>query len=200
MNIKKILAFPAAYSAFRRLAGNDAARQRYADLFIRAPSGAKVLDIGCGTGDILKFLPSVDYMGFDISPDYIESAKRNFGDRGQFFCEPVGSGIDVPESSFDVALAHGVLHHLDDAEATALFSIAYRSLKQGGRLITFDGCFTEDQSFLSRFFVSRDRGQYVRHRSGYEALARTVFSEVEVTISHDLIRLPYTHIVMECRK
>lgn len=200
MNIKKILALPAAYSFFRKFAGNDAARQRYADKFIRAKDGMRVLDIGCGTGDILKFLPSVDYMGFDISPDYIASAKKNFGSRGQFFCEPVGSGIDVPESSFDIALAHGVLHHLDDDEAIALFSIAHRSLKPGGRLVTFDGCFTEDQSFLAKFFVSRDRGQFVRNRANYERLAKAVFSEVAITVRHDLIRLPYTHIVMECRK
>lgn len=200
MNIKKILALPVVYSFFRKFAGNDAARQRYADQFIRAKVGMRVLDIGCGTGDILKFLPSVDYMGFDISQDYIASAKRNFGSRGQFFCEPVGTSIDVPESSFDITLAHGVLHHLDDEEATALFSIAYRSLKPGGRLVTFDGCFTEDQSFLAKFFVSRDRGQFVRNRENYLRLAKAVFSEAEVTVRHDLIRLPYTHIVMECRK
>lgn len=200
MNIKRILAVPAIYRYFRNFAGNDNVRQRYSDEFIRAGVGARVLDIGCGTGDILKFLPAVDYTGFDISPDYIESAKRKFGDRGRFFCEPVGSSVNVPESSFDVVLAHGVLHHLDDDEVMSLFSIAHRSLKPGGRLVTFDGCFTEDQSYLARFFVSRDRGQFVRNREAYEDLARRTFRHVNVTILNDQIRIPYTHIVMECRR
>lgn len=200
MNIKKLLAVPAIYSFFRKLVGSDSARQRYTDQFIRAQVNARVLDIGCGTGDIIRFLPAVNYIGFDISSDYIESARRRFGERGQFFCMPVGTGMNVPEDSFDIVISHGVLHHLDDGEAASLFSIAHRSLKKGGRLLTFDGCFVADQSRLAKFFVSRDRGQFVRTRDSYEALAKGPFSEVAVTIRHDLIRLPYTHIIMECRK
>lgn len=200
MNIRKILDFPAVYSFFRKFVGNDKVRQRYADQFIRAEKGSKVLDIGCGTGDILGFLPEVDYIGFDLSADYIETAKKRFAGRGRFFCESVGSGVNVPDSSFDIVIAHGVLHHLDDQEAKSLFSIAHRALKPGGRLVTFDGCFTEDQSVYSRFFVSRDRGQFVRTRPAYEALARSEFQNVRVTVRHDLIRLPYTHIIMECQK
>ena len=200
MKIRKILSFPAVYSTFRNLAGDDAVRQSYADQFIRASVGKRVLDIGCGTGDILKFLPAVDYRGFDISADYIASAKKKFGDRGHFFCQSIEDSIDIPPSSFDIVLAHGVLHHLNDAEAIKLFSTAYSALKPGGRLVTFDGCFVEDQSFLARFLVSLDRGRFVRDQSGYEVLAKTCPFEIKVSIRHNLIRLPYTHIIMECRK
>ncbi len=200
MNIKQVLELPSIYKFFRSFVGNNGNRQRYADTFIRAKNGMRVLDIGCGTGDILQFLPSVDYLGFDISADYIKSAKEKFGDRGNFFCSPVSESIEVLEASFDIVLAHGVLHHLNDQEVSELFSVAFRALKPGGRLITFDGCFTENQSWLARFFVSKDRGQHVRYRSAYEALARTAFANTHVTIRHDLIRLPYTHIIMECTR
>jgi SAM-dependent methyltransferase len=200
MILKNILNIPSLYSVFRHFIGSDKTRQWYADNVIKAKYGSNILDIGCGPGDILNFLPEVSYLGFDLSPEYIESARRRFGDRGEFYCEQVGSGIKVPELSFDIVIAHGVLHHLNDDEAKALFSIAHRSLKPGGRLVTMDGCYIDGQSRLARYFLSQDRGQFVRTRPAYEALARSEFQNFRVTIRHDLIRLPYTHIIMECQK
>jgi SAM-dependent methyltransferase len=95
-------------------------------------------------------------------------------------------------------IAHGVLHHLDDDQARTLFRVARRALKPGGRLVTYDGCFTPDQSAAARFVVSLDRGRHVRTREAYERLARGEFSEVRTFVRHDLVRIPYTHLIMEC--
>jgi SAM-dependent methyltransferase len=198
MDPRSLLSIPRIYSAFRRLIGRNSARSTYARDHLRVQAGQRVLDIGCGTGDILEYLPDVDYTGYDISQDYIDRAKRRFGHRGKFHCHPVGAELDIPKGAFDIVIAHGVLHHIDDLDAQILFQVAKGALKPGGRLVTFDGCFTDDQSILSRFVVSRDRGQHVRDAAAYEQLARTQFSEVSVFIRHDLIRIPYTHIIMEC--
>lgn len=198
MDPRKLLGVPAIYSLFRQFVGRDSVRHQYAEKYIRAQPGQRVLDIGCGTGDILDFLPDVDYVGFDMDPAYISAASQRHGSRGTFFCEPVGEGVNVPAASFDVVIAHGVLHHLNDDEAKALFKIAHTALKPGGRLLTFDGCFSDDQSRMSQFFVSRDRGCHVRRREDYETLARAVFEHVSVSVHHDLLRIPYTHLIMEC--
>lgn len=198
MDIRKLLGVPAIYSLFRKFVGRDSVRRQYAEQHIRARAGQRVLDIGCGTGDILEFLPDVDYVGFDMDPSYIRAAQQRFGSRGTFFCEPVSEGVNVPPASFDIVIAHGVLHHLDDDEARALFKIARSALKPGGRLLTFDGCYSDDQSWMARYVVSRDRGRHVRHKEAYEALAATAFAHVTATVRHDLIRIPYTHLIMEC--
>lgn len=198
MDPRSLLARPGLYSLFRRLVGRDAARARYADEHLRAHAGQRVLDLGCGTGDILQFLPPVEYIGYDLSPRYIERARRRYGARAQFHCRAVDEALQVGDGSHDLVIAHGVLHHLDDALALALFRIAHRALAPGGRLVTFDGCFTERQSRAARFFLSLDRGRYVRQDRAYEALARTVFAQVRSFVHHDLIRIPYTHIVLEC--
>ena len=96
--------------------------------------------------------------------------------------------------------AIGVLHHLDDADAVRLFELASAALKPGGRLITYDGCFVKDQSSLAKWFISRDRGQYVRDADGYVSLASQVFTHVRVSIRHDMMRIPYTRIILECQK
>lgn len=198
MDPRRILGIPMVYSLFRKFVGRDSVRRSYAEEYIRARPGQRVLDIGCGPGDMLNYLPKVEYVGFDMDRGYIEAARQRFGTRGTFFCEPVNEGVNVQPTSFDIVIAHGVLHHLDDDEAAALFRIAHTALKPGGRLLTFDGCYADGQGALARFFVSRDRGRHVRHANDYVALARTVFDDVKPSVRHNLIRIPYTHLIMEC--
>ena len=95
-------------------------------------------------------------------------------------------------------LATGVLHHLDDDRAVSLFNLARRALKPGGRLVTYDGCFVAGQPKLARFVVSRDRGQYVRESAEYAKLAAQVFTQVRSFVRHDLLRIPYTHVILQC--
>lgn len=198
MDPRDLLARPAVYSLFRRLVGRDGARSVYAQQHLRLLPGQRVLDIGCGTGDILRHLPPVRYVGYDLSPRYIERARRWYGDRGEFHCRAVGDDLRVAEAGYDVVIAHGLLHHLDDDGARALFRVARRALRPGGRLVTFDGCFTDDQSAAARLLLSLDRGRHVRDRDAYERLARSAFEQVRSSVRSDLIRLPYTHLIMEC--
>lgn len=198
MDPRSVLAGPRVYSLFRRLVGRDASRSVYAREHLRLQPGQRVLDLGCGTGDILEHLPAVAYVGYDISPDYIERARRRFGQRGEFHCRAVDESLPVNAASYDIVIAHGVLHHLDDHAARTLFRVSRRALKPGGRLVTFDGCFTEDQSAAARLFLSLDRGRHVRERGAYEGLARSEFDQIRSFVRHDLIRIPYTHIILEC--
>lgn len=193
-----LLRFPSAYSFFTFVVGGDS-RQRITAAHIRPFAGQRILDIGCGPADILQALPNgVDYVGFDESEMYIQAARRRFGARGQFHCARVTAELAGRFSGFDVVLAMGVLHHLDDAGCEALFRIARAALRPGGRLVTLDGCFTEAQNPLARYLLRRDRGGHVRTERGYLDLAKAVFPSVSGRIYEDLMRLPYTHLVMEC--
>ena len=197
-DIRSILAIPTIYRLFSNLIGGDA-RCLYVDKHIRPRYGDKILDIGCGSADILSYLPSVEYVGLDSSQAYINSAKKRFGNRGTFLTKKVSKNAINEVSFFDIVLAGGVLHHLDDNEALQLFELARSALKKGGRLITLDGCYTEEQSLTARFLLSIDRGRYLRTKDQYLCLASEAFTDIKVSIYHDLIRIPYTHIIMECK-
>lgn len=202
MKLNSILEQPAAYKLFSKLVGSQNSQSIFVNQYVRPAAGDRILDIGCGPGNILDHLPEVDYFGFDFNPSYIESATAHYGHRGQFFCQRVSEAqvfLEQPES-FDIVLAIGILHHLDDAEAIHLLEIAKRALKKGGRLVTFDGCYVDGQSRSSKYLLSRDRGQFVRNENGYSRLAKSRFDEVHVSIRNDLLNIPYTHIIMECVK
>jgi len=97
---------------------------------------------------------------------------------------------------FDVVIAIGVLHHLDDGEARTLFSGAAKVMKPGGRLVTLDGTFEACQSPVARLLLKMDRGNFVRKTEDYILLAREHFLEVEPVVVHDLLSIPYTHLIM----
>lgn len=198
--LKGLLAQARVYSLFARIIGATRARRVYVQQHICPRAGDRILDIGCGPADILEALPEVEYHGFDLSPKYIESARKRFGRRGQFHVEAVNADLVKKYAGFDLVLATGVLHHLTDAEATDLFQVARTALKPGGQLVTLDGCFVDAQSVIARHLLRRDRGQFVRQQPEYLRLASQVFSKVESFLTHDLLRIPYTHIIMKCRK
>lgn len=201
MKFNAILDLPALYKLFSTMVGAQNSQSIFINQYVRPVTGDRILDIGCGPGNILDHLPQqIDYFGFDFNPSYIESATKRYGYCGKFFCQRVAEAqvfLEQPES-FDIVMAIGILHHLDDTEALQLFEIAKQALKKGGRLITFDGCYVNGQSRAAKYLLSRDRGQFVRDEKGYADLARARFDEVRVSIRHDLLRIPYTHIMLEC--
>jgi SAM-dependent methyltransferase len=200
-DIRKILSIPALYSFYQNIIGDKKLRKVYTEEFIKPQSKNKVLDFGCGPGNILSYLPEdIEYVGFDTSQKYINKAKKSFGHRGTFLCNNVTSETIQDESSFDIALANGVLHHLTDSEAKELFKLAAKALKHGGRLVTYDGCYLEKQSLISKFFLRMDRGKYVRTKDEYFKLASSSFGNVEVVIRENLYKIPYTIIFLVCTK
>ena len=58
------------------------------------------------------------------------------GDRGEFACQRVSDATLAHGPGFDVVIASGIVHHLEDDEALQLFRLSLAALKPGGRLIT----------------------------------------------------------------
>jgi cyclopropane fatty-acyl-phospholipid synthase-like methyltransferase len=196
-SIRSVLAIPAAYNLWWNVVGGPGWAKVLVSEYVQPKVGARILEIGCGPGTIARYLPRVEYVGFDVSSKYIEMARKRFP-QAQFVCERVSQFSLAKQHSFDVVLALGILHHLDDQEAGQLFKIAHDALKSGGKLVTFDGVFTNDQSAAARWLLARDRGEYVRNEKGYVKIASQVFANVRTTIHHDLLRVPYTHLILEC--
>lgn len=197
--VRALLSNPRVYSLFQLLMGARKFRVNFVSQYVRPFPGMLILDIGCGPSDILEHLSDINYWGFDISKPYIERARDAFGTRGNFHCKKLHvDDLDLLPR-FDVVLAIGLLHHLDDHVALGVLKLADQALKPGGRLVTVDPCLDPSQSLIARFLVRRDRGQNVRDKAGYEALALRVFRAPKVLVSHQAW-IPYTHCIIECQK
>jgi SAM-dependent methyltransferase len=201
-SLKRLLSLPLIYNGFQNLLSGSARRSSLLSRYLDVPEHGRVLDIGCGTANVLEHLPhSVEYVGFDASADYIDFATRKYAARRASFHRKLIEMADVDDlGAFDVVLATGILHHLDDAAANRLFELSKSALSKGGALFAMDPCFVEGQRWLARRLVGNDRGEHVRPIGEYAELARRHFDDVTAFHRSDLLRVPYDHSVMICRR
>lgn len=188
--LRSVLTRPWAYKALQAAVGAGRFRRYFVDHYVRPRVGERILDIGCGPGEIVPYLPEgVEYVGYDISPEYIEWARRRFPGRGEFYALPFQQSEVSRHRPFDTAIVIAVLHHLDDADARNLLALLKRAVRAGGRVITADPVSIEGQNRIAQMMVDWDRGQNIRHCDEYAALATPIFGHVDGEII-DMARIP----------
>ncbi len=107
----------------------------------------RVLDLGCGIGNILIALAErIDFshppIGVDVSPDLIrigerEIAQAGLRDRIQLQVAPA-TRLPFEDGSFDVVVTSHVLKHLDDEALLTSFREVVRVLRPGGRFLLWE--------------------------------------------------------------
>lgn len=107
--------------------------------------GDKVLDVGCGTGNLtltaMKYAgPSGSTYGIDASPEMIEVAreKAKRSSPGTVFDVGLIEKLPYPDASFDVVISRLVIHHLPDDLKRQGFKEIHRVLKPGGLFFLAD--------------------------------------------------------------
>jgi SAM-dependent methyltransferase len=198
--LRTVLSHPWIYDVFQNIMGARSVRRSFSTIYIRAYPGCRLLDIGCGTAWILEYLPEgIDYRGYDINPEYITAAQAKFGKRGQFNCRLLEESEVAKILPFDIVIAVGLLHHLDDDTARNVVRMASLALKTGGRFLSLDPVFTAGQNPIASFIIGRDRGRNVRDAESYLSLVCHEFNHVEGMVQHR-VWIPYTHWIMECTR
>jgi SAM-dependent methyltransferase len=104
--------------------------------FAKAHRARRVLDIGCGDGELLEALsrrlPAAAYVGIDISAGRARLAHARLGGRAAIL--QIGSGtLPFAMGSFDLVLITEVIEHLKNPNH--LLDEVYRILAPSGRLI-----------------------------------------------------------------
>lgn len=200
--IRAMLANPMVYDSFQAFVGAYAWRHRVIRDFVlpKVQPHHKILDIGCGTCKILEFLPeSVEYHGYDRNEAYINYARKRFvGRNAQFECRAVGSDSECIHHRYDIALAFGLAHHLEDSEVRTLIRDIRNLLAPGGMLFLLDPVYCQEQSRLARYVVSTDRGKNVRTEEEYLKLYESEFRKVSIHLDLKPLWIPYTGVTVSC--
>jgi SAM-dependent methyltransferase len=100
--------------------------------------GARLLDIGGGTGNHLRHLDNPELLSVDVDREVVEELRKRFADHPGWRFEALD--LTRPESrealgveGFDVVLSANVFEHV--ADDAALFEAAFELLKPLGRLV-----------------------------------------------------------------
>lgn len=160
--------------------------------------GAKVLDLGCGTGLELEHYfilnPSAKITGIDLTESMLNALKNKFPEKDlTLIC---GSYFDVPfdENTFDAAVSVESLHHFTKDEKIPLYTKLYKALKDGGYFILTDyfALTDEDEQAFRKELLRLKKEQGIDDNEFYhydtpltvehetDALLQAGFSSVEV--------------------
>jgi len=109
------------------------------------PERAKVLEIGCGTGELAAMLIArgATVTGFDLNPEMIEVAREKMEEEGlgnRFTLGEMGvDGMDLfPSSCFDAVVSTLSFSELSNDERRFTLRHAERVLKPGGLIVIAD--------------------------------------------------------------
>ena len=193
----RLLAHQVWYHAFKEVIGADTSMKKIVQEHVAPVSGERLLDVGCGDGDIRPLLGDVDYVGVDANEDYLRVARARTDPHTRFIAADVTELAGLGVKDFDVAIAVGLLHHLSTDQVQTLLGALAEVVRPGGRLITVDPVFDPEQRTTARVLASLDRGRYVRDAEGYRVLVDRNFEVTQVRVRHDLLWIPYSHCVTE---
>ena len=135
------------YDVFANLMGLgvDGSNSRMIIEMARIKPGDKVLDVGCGTGDLTltakKYAGSSgSAYGIDASPEGVDLARKKAERSGAKAVFEVGliEKIPYPDAAFDVVISRLVIHHLPDDLKHQGFAEIFRVLKPGGLFFLAD--------------------------------------------------------------
>lgn len=121
---------------------------------VAAQPGERVLDVGCGSGelaiDVVRGTPGVTALGVDLSTAQLEVARVHAGGLPATFVQADAQVHDFGDESFDVVASRtGTMFFSDMAMA---FANLARATRPGGRLVMLVWRGIDDSEWLREFF------------------------------------------------
>ncbi len=131
------------YDPFTRVVGLESAHRKLIEQAELA-SAERVLEIGCGTGNLALLVkrtrPTLDVVGLDPDPKALARARRKANRQG--FALGLDRGfadeLPYPDGGFDRVLSSLMFHHLDADLRLASLREVLRVLRPGGSLHLMD--------------------------------------------------------------
>lgn len=139
---------------------------KYANTLKVPQAGARVLDVGCGAGQVVSNLTRAGYeaWGVDVSKPNLEEAQKS-SDRCQLYD---GERLPFEDNHFAAAGALNVLEHVERAEA--FIAEVVRVVEPGGRVVLSSPNFFRAIGF--RDYHPRMRGLANKWRNWRRLLAK----------------------------
>ncbi|MBO7246383.1 MAG: class I SAM-dependent methyltransferase [Clostridia bacterium] len=120
----------------------------------------KILDIGCGTGQLAKEIsdeyPFVDYLGIDVTKNMISLAKKsNDGKKVRF----INTSVDdfICDERFDIIICTHAFPYFPNKEKA--MSKMYKLCKEGGKVIIVSSSTNNLKDLLANLIVKTKTGR-----------------------------------------
>ena len=135
-----------------------------------------ILEIGCGTGELLKFMSPKKYLGIDISGDYLKKAETTFGNKNIKFQKADALNLPKINRKFDLVLLVNFIHHLNDKELEKVLKKIKKNINYN-KFILIDS--RPSAGPFTRLLEDGDLGEYFRSLEEIKRLTSKYFQVKE---------------------
>lgn len=148
---------------------HDMNKVKYIISLLNIEYGARILDVGTGTGVLIQLLAEQageqgEITAIDVSDRMLEVAQRKHTyNNVSFVCGDVLEA-DFPNEYFDYVICYSVFPHFDDKEFAV--KVLSKYIKQGGKLII---CHSQSREAINN-----------KHKSASEAVAEDILPQINV--------------------
>ncbi len=168
---------------------HKANQESYEDNFkdlLPEDSGAHILEIGCGAGQLLYYMKDKGYLnieGVDIGNDQVEMV-RKMGIKSEQISS-IAEYLKDRQSAYDLIIMNQVIEHIPKSELLDVMHVIYDALKVGGRFIFA----TPNMACLSGLFqrnIDFTHETGFTERNAYQVMRVSGFKDIK--ISGDRVR------------
>ena len=175
------------YDLLSRAMGAHEVHRRLVEQVECAP-GERILEVGCGTGNVLAALarahPACEIVGLDPDPRALERARR----KGAAFTLDRGfaDALPYPDASVDAVVSAFMYHHLGRKTKPRMLEEAARVLRPGGalHLADFAGPEAGIHGRVGGWFIRKHGFRDNEAPAVLDALHAAGFAHAEVTGTH----------------
>ena len=157
----------------------------YTASLLPAAKGARVLDLGCGTGleleEYFRINPEAEVTGIDLSEAMLDALREKLPDKRIRLI--LGSYFDVPfgEKAFDAAVSVESLHHFPAEQKETLYRKLRAALKD-------NGCFVLTDYFAESERMEKEYFRNLKQLKAEQGLAEEAFFHYDtpLTVDHEI--------------
>lgn len=170
------------YDQFKELYKNS-----YEKYFKGKSKNARILEIGCNVGTMLKVLAEEGYKeleGIDLSPDDLKIASHDLPTRVHVEYADAFDYLKEKMESYDVIYSKAVFEHIKKEKVNDLLKLCKKALKMGGILLI-------DVPNMDWLLAYHERYMDFTHECGYNSnslgqIMRNTFGNCEIRYANDL--------------
>jgi SAM-dependent methyltransferase len=147
--------------------------------------GKRVVDVGCGVGDLTKRIGALgaDALGIDPNAKHIAAALAQNQENLGVFQVAVAESLPLPANSTDVVIFFNSLHHVEPANMDVALDEAARVLKPGGELYLSEPMAAGSNFETMKIFSDES----VVRNAAYDAMKRSIatgkFEQIEEKVN-----------------
>lgn len=166
--LKKMVinSYDAISKDYNREFGNDMSDKKYIDQFLKEVGKGTILDVGCGVGNLTKYIQDngFEVLGIDLSNKMLEIAKERFPDVSFQIMDM--TEIKFPKNSFDALFVAYSLFHVPPNKVENTLKSFVKLLKNKGKIMfmlqegqgeaIIDEPFNPSEKMYINYFLKKD--------------------------------------------